>query len=166
MEINEHRFNDIFLHNLASDIYTLESEDLADLQSIAEQCPFSGGKAVIKARAYLAIIGYMAYYDDETICETEEELRKASINPVLEIDVHVTPNPSKGEYKFDYPLTDDCNANISIYDCYGRIIFNKHLPEKSNSCLINIQQAIAGIYNYVFTSTNGILGKGKLILIK
>ena len=77
-------------HNLAPN-----SIDFSMLQSIAQQCPFSGGRSIYIARAILHEYFPEMVYNDEDICAAEGLMRKKNeINQVLSNKLLISPNPA------------------------------------------------------------------------
>jgi hypothetical protein len=166
LEINEQQFTDVYLRNLALGIDTMSSIDLVILKDIAVQCPFSGGRAVIKARAYLAIIGDSTEYDDETVCLADTNFRKASYKNVKAYGVRVSPNPLTDNCTFYYSLPKDESAELRIFNSLGKEIIYQPLPPNSTAYKFQFRNYSEGIFTYSIYSTSGLIGNGKIVLIK
>ena len=62
----EQRVNDIYLQTIASNVLELTNEQQFVLEFIANECPYTGGPAVFRARNML--MGYGEYIFDDTAC--------------------------------------------------------------------------------------------------
>ena len=93
-ENNEKEVNDIYLNTIALGNSAFDSIQIAQLQSIAEQCPLSGGSAVIVARNLLAAVETTVYNDD-SLCQTA--LPNQGMQVSTESSAHevlIFPNPA------------------------------------------------------------------------
>ncbi|MBX2927646.1 MAG: hypothetical protein KF852_07430, partial [Saprospiraceae bacterium] len=86
-EINEKGVNEIYLSWLSTTFGALDSVEMAALTAIAEQCPFEGGNAVYRARAFLAALRQeYVTYNDSLLCAPIELLTVRPDNePQLQI---------------------------------------------------------------------------------
>ena len=78
----------------------------------------------------------------------------------------LSPNPSSGDFKILYLLTQNQNGKLEIYDVNGRSIYEMNLPKWSTMQYISLPSTIAdGIYNCVISSGNSSVNK-KLVVIR
>ncbi len=98
---------------------TLNNTDVSTLQSIANQCPLSGGSIVWKARALLnSYYGNIVDYSAACAVSNGEEERvqhTTNINNILgkQQSINLYPNPSNGKMVLEYNIDKDV-ASISL----------------------------------------------------
>ncbi|MCB0596821.1 MAG: right-handed parallel beta-helix repeat-containing protein [Lewinellaceae bacterium] len=122
-EQNEKEVNAILLGYLEGEGAPLATEEWQVLQSIAEQCPLSGGDAVFRARAFLAAEYKAASWQgSETACGVEERPQSPKVkrNVAVGARIRLFPNPAKQHtaIQWDMPLLKQ--GTIELYDAFGR----------------------------------------------
>jgi len=88
----------------------------------------------------------------------KEEYKSTTIN--------VYPNPSTGNFQFQYVLTEGEIATIEVYDMLGKIVYNKSLTATNSTHSITLKNCDNGLYNLRLTSSNGSVYSNLLSLIK
>ena len=145
-EINEQTVNDIFLNTIASGIYTFDSLQQATLESIAFQCPLTGGTAVFRARGLLSLVGDYDFGDDVVNCQ-EVGNRSANgdaLSPGTPAELKVFPNPGKGVFTVVLPahergrllLTDLNGKVVSVQKTNGETRYTLDLSSQHNGIYI------------------------------
>lgn len=71
------------------------------------------------------------------------------------------PNPTSGDLKMNYSLQSP--ANFTIFDLFGREIYNQRLLPGRNDIQINILNVPGGIYLFTVAEKNKIISTGKLV---
>ncbi len=72
----------------------------------------------------------------------------------------IYPNPSNGIFTFE--LKNNQNADITVFNVLGEIIFRK--KNLTNSTIINLGQVHSGVYFYRAETMKGIIQSGKVIV--
>ncbi len=82
--------------------------------------------------------------------------------------VRVYPNPSKGDVHFEYTTTENNaeSVNVKIMNLLGETVFEHIQSAKSGGYDWNTGNLPSGVYIYVASVNNRIVGKGKLVLVK
>jgi len=154
---NELDVNSIYLSTLASGVDTFSSVQLSALGSIAEQCLYSGGRPVYKARHLL----HLPYPDSlrvdpgcyQALAEAEannivpaQKTRKTEEKSTTSIDWRVYPNPARNALQID--ITNSTPVTIALLDMYGRVLLSQQAEEAplGQNLTIDISSLNNGIY--------------------
>lgn len=151
-EYNEKAVNEIYLSRLAALSFMPDSAEVALLESIAGQCPFIGGNAVYRARAFLMLLtGDAAVYDDSLACLPVQALTappdiaiSQAIHPTRELKIY--PNPTQGEVDMLWNEAVGQSGRISIFDLFGRQIQQIHVPVGSMGQNLSLRHLPEGMY--------------------
>jgi hypothetical protein len=152
-EINEKEVNGVHLSWLSTVLGALDSLQLATLESIAEQCPFTGGNAVYRARALLgAATQVFVTYNDSLLCISAELL---SIRPENELLIHaekeeavfnIYPNPASEEVNIAWSAPSDNPGVLQIFDVFGRQMQQLVLSPGTTVHTLNVRDFPEGLY--------------------
>lgn len=138
-DANEKTVNQIYLNWALQGFGILSTNTIQVLQSIAVQCPLSGGDAVYKARGILRGFGDYGSYDNEQICNAalpRESTQKQIVKAVVQ------PNPSNGEVNIFWSGETD---NISVINTLGKAISVTKV-ENTTSQKLNLSHLQSGVY--------------------
>jgi len=122
----------------------------AELQSryskvlnIAIQCPHVGGKAVYKARSFMALLNDTIEYDDAFACSQAGYRKAADIEKTKEIkeSIRIVPNPASNKVAVELTGIDDGICKIQIRNALNEIVYDSEFncSEKQHyvqSCII------------------------------
>jgi hypothetical protein len=118
------------------------------IYGIASQCPYSGGEAVYRARAYIAMINDTIEYDDETACLMDGIYREeGSSTKSLQSDIQIIPNPASDLINIKLNNSEAKMCDLSIYNAIGQKIIFKHLDCKHSTYSIDISGLLPGPYS-------------------
>ncbi|RME09918.1 MAG: T9SS C-terminal target domain-containing protein, partial [Bacteroidetes bacterium] len=163
-ELNERTVKDIYLNTLAVGITEFDETQLAVLESIAGQCPLTGGSAVFKARSLLAIV-QDSVYDDEMLCEQIGE-RSESQMTIEHSGFALFPNPAQNKVTVAKPVTMEEDTEIFIFNSLGKLVLRKVFPSEIPSVTLNISALDEGTF-IVSIYTNGRkIFADKLVIIR
>jgi hypothetical protein len=169
-EINEKGVNEIYLSWLSTTFGALDSVEMAALTAIAEQCPFEGGNAVYRARAFLAALtkGY-ASYNDSLLCAPVQALAMPEnhFSPSLgrlENDLRIFPNPTSDEVKLIWGKADDGPGLIQVSDIYGRLIRQLVIAPGTSEVVMQLENTPDGMY--IFRIRLGGLDVARKVIVK
>jgi hypothetical protein len=140
---------------------SLQTGDLATLESIAETCPLEGGDAVYEARAIVAHLTG-ASYDDTDLCTVLAERSRAEKQDASHTEAIVLyPNPTTGQVY--WTGTDDQPIRIRAFNALGQ-----QLAEVvSTTGYANLGHLQQGIYHVQLLSLdNAVLATRKLQVIQ
>ncbi|MGP8216087.1 MAG: T9SS type A sorting domain-containing protein [Bacteroidia bacterium] len=163
IEQNHKDVKNVLFNTLAKGIDTLNNAQIDVLWNIAEQCAFTGGKAVYEAR-YMLDYFYNTAIQFEDTCSGPINLempQKKSVKNFIITSVY--PNPANTALNVEVDLPLGQTDNICLYDELGKKIICQEL--NSNLTTISINSLSSGIYLYRITDINGNLVKTDKVMI-
>ncbi len=82
--------------------------------------------------------------------------------------VSAYPNPSKGDVRFECitPANNTEGVRLTVMNLLGETVFEYTIPAKSDGFDWNTGALSSGVYIYVASVNNRIVGKGKVVLVK
>lgn len=121
----------------------------SNILSIAQQCPYVGGNAVIRARVWLSMINDSIDYNDNAVCLQSGIYRLANDTTSENIkseDIKIIPNPASD--KVTITLSDDMSeiCEILFYDVVGKLVLSKELECNQKNHILNVKNLSEGIY--------------------
>ncbi len=165
IEQNQKDFNSIYLTYLQADSL-VSVNDVNNLRTLAQLCPFTDGTSVYQARALLSRYDTLSY---SNACEfnvpnfggTNRFLApETALNSSIEaINTKVFPNPAGNEL---FITTEVENATIEIYNIIGEKIHSQKL--ENNATKLDISSFNSGTYLYKIIKDNTIIKADKLII--
>jgi hypothetical protein len=172
IEENHKQFNNIFLVNRIGNRDTLTSGQLDSLKQIARQCPFTGGRAVLQARAYLMTMGIDSLDNvdtcaDESIPSQMRQTVKTSSPEALEVSVY--PNPSQDGYTLSLESSNARELTLEVHNITGVKVLERKVSltaEETVEQYFDTQNWVAGLYLCTIRENGTILNSQKLILTK
>ena len=165
VEQNERSINDIFFATIAKHNFTFSELQIAEIENIALQCPYTGGEAVYRARVlHTALTGFTAYNDSVNCAIQGINWRKGSTETVKpSIYLGVIPNPVSGEASFVLDNVLAQAVNITIYNTLGQKVQEVYIPANTLKANFEVKTWGAGIYYYQ-TLINQQFYEGKFIV--
>lgn len=172
-EQNEKLIASIYIETVAIGLYYLNSNQAAQVLAIAQQCPYSGGPAVYKARILYQLVAPNNEYNDFVTCLSQGYLRKAastvksnSTNGAQEFRFGIAPNPIIDEAVIYYDIPNNQSMTVEIYNSYGERIDELQLPKDKNAYYFTTKNLISGLYYLKVISLNNAMGILKFVVIK
>lgn len=162
IEENRKTVNAIYIQTWAVGTLGFSASDSAILFDIAMQDPLIGGDGVYGARVMIGIAdplqvnGKLA--NDPSNAISDEKLRIGKMYP----------NPNDGVMQFDYFLEDEQEAEMIIYDIFGKIMSSYPIVGNgtANTLKINGRDFQNGIYLYSLKVDGELIESDKIIIIK
>ena len=164
---NEKIVNQIYLNTVAQGI-GLSRNDKPALQSIANQCPIIGGKAVYLARS-LYTNYTITHYDDIAICAVQGisfRTKKPKVTVVKATEYSIAPNPAANFAVLKSTTALEGDGVVSLYDIYGRLLATYRMPIWSNQVNIVTDNLPSGIYTCRLNIDNINVFTTKLSIVK
>lgn len=140
-ETNEQHLNAILLSKSDRDKFNFNENERQDIEYIAFQCPYKGGKSVFQARSLVYQWKRNVKFDDNILCDEGSSLRKAKktkSKPIDSFSTKVFPNPTTGNFSIQYDLRTFAKASLIITDVLGKIVYSQELNSKLNLANANI----------------------------
>lgn len=162
IESNYKAFFTLYLNYLVIEDYNLIPEDKSIIESIAFQCPNTGGRIVYQARALMSL-WERRQFDDQTICSSSSRLATLPKENNFNSEFRVYPNPTSGIVVFesDKKYSD---GRILIYDFRGSIV--ESFEYNSNKIQYEFNHMPSGLYFFQFYGNERLLNSGKISIIK
>jgi hypothetical protein len=150
-EANEKAVNGVYLSWLGSGAAALPSADIALLEAIAAQCPFTGGNAVYRARAFLAAAAHrLAGYDDQSACAPPQMLTQPGGHRADAASgkraLRLFPNPARDQVHLRWQGAAAQPGQILVYDIYGRQAKAVQIEPGMTEATVNVSGLLDGIY--------------------
>ncbi|MBV6405301.1 MAG: hypothetical protein GFGODING_02068 [Flavobacteriales bacterium] len=162
---NEKTVNDIYLATIGKDIDGFTTTQANDLFAIASQCPMLGGNAVFKARSLYWLIDDSVDFDDQLLCLPHgiivKNLTERSSNAVA-----VIPNPAVDEATLvlDRPLNTP--GAFVVFNALGEEVIRYGVPMEVPHIVFSTRSLTPAIYHYQVRGPSGIIGSGKLTIVR
>ena len=137
-----------------------------NLDSIAQQCPYQGGKAVYEARFFISLFNDSITYDDQSVCLGQGIFRmngqgNAKMNTV---QLEIKPNPSRDLVEIKIVGIKSENCDIQIIDLEGRALLNHNKINLTNF-KVNTSTFSPGVYIVKVRVGENIQLQEKLVII-
>jgi hypothetical protein len=140
-----------------------------DILTIAQQCPYKGGKAVYEARIFGALIDNTIVYDDAAICLQQGIYRSSDISTELNLsneDIEIVPNPANEFVTVQLNEKLDGICKVEIKDAVNKVVYSGQFNCRDAQTKINTTNFNQGIY-FVTVHINDVqLNSIKLSIIK
>lgn len=173
VEQNEKLINTIYLETIAQGIYELNANQAASVLSIAEQCPYSGGSAVYRARVLYQLVDKNMEYNDFSTCLAQGYFRKShpensQINDSTSelVKFGISPNPAKNEATVYYENKFKEVSFLEICNLSGKKIDSFELPQDGTTVKLNTSFYENGVYLVKILSSKAISNALKLVVLK
>lgn len=164
-QTNEKTVNEIFLNTVAINQFSFSESQVSTLISIADDCPLSGGEAVLRARTMLTLLDESPVaYDDDDLCGVGWRSEKEQKN-IYSSTLRLYPNPADNELTVEYQFADDAERRLLLYNVYGQIAKAISLPVSGEKVSIPAIDMAAGVYWYVSSGSGAIVLSGKILII-
>ncbi|MBL7927202.1 MAG: T9SS type A sorting domain-containing protein [Bacteroidia bacterium] len=140
------------------------------IESIAQQCPYSGGKAVFQARVLLCLFNDSIMYNDATVCLQSgiyRNLMQQDETATLSFfDFSLLPNPASQQVQVAFNFTIEKPMQFEIRNVLGGKVSEFEIDKGLKSIVFTTQNYEDGIY-FIRMRSNGLsLMTKKLIIIK
>lgn len=166
VEYNEKVINEIYLTSILKGNGSFTSEQLQTLQSVAQQCPLSGGNAVYRARSMYGLVAEV-WYNDEANCEAAGYNWEEKQTPVQLTGYNLVPNPAKDNVSLIYPIQESAtDLVIELVDVLGKVVYSTPIDGRWGQYDINISQLSEGLYFCRVRNAHTNLYTTKLVVTK
>ena len=154
-----------YMAMLQNSIDTLLGETADSIEALANACPLIAGKAVYRARALLGMLLPGLHYDDLIICNAQGVFKQGQQQEGSE-ERH---NRQSTFILYPIPASESINVTynesgtLDFFDLLGRKLAS-YMVVQGGSMKIIVANLPRGILTYKFSSTDGEVFVGKLIL--
>ncbi|MBL7773283.1 MAG: T9SS type A sorting domain-containing protein [Chitinophagaceae bacterium] len=145
-------------------------QEILQLELLASQCPYVGGKGVYLARTLYANIDPSKTYNDEILCTTNFNQKGVSSNQILEKEsgefdkINLYPNPATDKVTLAYSIQPTTLSEVIITDLMGKKIQTislNHFTDKIDISTVELQK---GVYFCSLYSNSTLVQTKKLIV--
>ena len=166
-ELNEKAVNEIYLTSVARGRYIFTAAELAQLTSIAHQCPYTGGFAVYMARNLLRTTNPFLTFNDVTGCSGYSQ-RKAKYSEEKRgiSNYKIYPNPTNGLLTIECADEATKEAVIIFRDALGVEVKIQKVNFVNGSMQFDITELAPAVYSYSVLANGELKGTGKIAVIK
>jgi hypothetical protein len=163
---NEQTVNDIYLRTLVVGIDTFTSQQIADLEYIANQCPKCGGDAVYRARSLYAVHDPFADYDDEELCNPVPDPLVGS--PSGNVDGYAFyPNPATNGVTIAInPGLAEVEREVQVRTAQGKLVGSSAVPMGTWRHRVGTEAIPAGLYFFTIIENGRTVHAEKVTIIK
>jgi Secretion system C-terminal sorting domain len=126
LEDNQKQVNQIKIETTLTDATALTASQIEALESVAGQCPLSGGDAVFEARSLLSMAKDV-YYDDEKLCKSQSQLVEdvtisKTKRPLSISGLSVSPNPANNVISVSFEGKTEDKGQVMIMNSVGKTL--------------------------------------------
>ncbi|HRH68176.1 MAG TPA: hypothetical protein PLB89_01590 [Flavobacteriales bacterium] len=165
IEGNEKAVNEVFLATIGKDVDGFTANQSDDLFAIANQCPMVGGNAVFKARSLYWLIDDSYDFDDQALCLQHGIIVKSlTAKPVNAISV--VPNPARDEAALVLDRELDEPGTFVVYDAVGAEVMRLAVPIEMPRIAFSTSSLAPAMYHYQVRGPSGVIGVGKLTIVR
>ena len=141
-ELNTAVINDIEIeYQESGDDATVIANNFTTLLNIAQQCPYSGGHAVMRARVLLSMLTDSIAYDDDGNCLQSGIYRKSK-DAAAEVKttegIQIIPNPANDKIEIKLNGINDGICRVQIKNMLNEIVFDDVWFEEEYKAIRNI----------------------------
>jgi hypothetical protein len=159
-EQNQKLVNTIMLQKMISNDWSFTPSEKVQINVIANQCPFTGGEGVYRARA-LAANYELNSYNYEMICITTMAGPRSNIDKENKVSFY--PNPTSDFVNIITENRDQKIMSISLSNLNGKILLTKTLEALSDEYVLDVSAINSGIYLIQVELSSGIKINKKLM---
>ena len=138
------------------------------LESIAYQCPLTGGTAVFRARGLLSLVDDYDFGDDVVNCQEvgNRSADGSSANEMEEGSLLIYPNPASTVINVILPKGSNGDySRLQLLDVSGMVVREVQTPEQT-SLRMDVSELPRGVYLCKVHQLNGPPLIAKFVLIK
>ncbi|MCW5931559.1 MAG: T9SS type A sorting domain-containing protein [Bacteroidetes bacterium] len=143
-------------------------DNFSDILAIAQQCPYAGGNAVIRARVWLSMINDSIDYNDNAICLQSGIYRIANIDiksDKTNDEIIIQPNPAGDYITVTTKSVSSENCKLEIINNLNQVVLAKQLA-CNNQEKIDVSKINQGLYAVKIFLNNGLTKIQKLIITR
>lgn len=139
-----------------------------DILAIAQQCPYSGGAAVYRARAFIQLFNENEEYDDEANCLQQGIYKQGQNEGDMQTqnDILIKPNPANDIADIILRGNFEGICKIIIEDVTGRLIYNGIFECDEKQKVVNTRAFVSGVYHVKVFINDNFIKTAKLVIAR
>ena len=165
IETNEKSVNEVYLNTVSKDVDGFTSAQASELFDIANQCPMVGGNAVFKARSLYWLIDDAYDFDDQLLCLQHGIIVKSMAQQKATAS-KVIPNPAGDQATLVLDQALEAAGAFVVYDAIGTEVMRWAVPIGSPRVDFSTARLAPAMYHYRVYGSLGVLGDGKLTIVR
>ncbi len=165
IEANEKNVNEVYLATVGKDVDSFTTTQADDLFAIANQCPMVGGNSVFKARSLYWLIDDSYDFDDQALC-LQHGIVVKSLTALPINTITVVPNPAADEATLVLDRELDEPGSFVIYDAVGAEVMRQVVPIEMPRMAFSTASLAPALYHYQVRGPSGVVGVGKLTIVR
>ncbi|MCB8931496.1 MAG: T9SS type A sorting domain-containing protein, partial [Bacteroidetes bacterium] len=144
------------------------ADNFSGIYSIASQCPYSGGRAVEKARSFMALLNDTIAYNDNNVCLQSGIYRYANdtVRTVEENKIIIQPNPASNEVSIILKGEFEGLCNIQIKNAMGEEILFSQMNCAEKQRMVDVSNLAQGVYIVKVNVNNITFLNSKLVIVR
>jgi hypothetical protein len=168
-ESNEQIINEIYLSTIAVGTYALNGSQASTVLSVAQQCPYAGGKAVYRARTLYLLVDPLIEYDDDSICLLYGIYRNDDPSPSMVTEtgnIILIPNPANDFVTVIYRTVAKGSCSLYITDVTGKLVEKVDLPCDKTHYDFSVSGIYNGLYLVNVLNNDESIGRSKMAIMR
>ena len=124
-------------------------DNFSAILSVAQQCPYAGGNAVIRARVWISMINDSIEYNDNAVC-LQSGIYRLGVDITSEKindEIIIQPNPAGDYITVITKSISSENCKIEIRNTLNEIVYDDVFDCKKQKHNINISNLRQGVYS-------------------
>ncbi|MBS1764954.1 MAG: hypothetical protein JSS90_08325 [Bacteroidetes bacterium] len=125
-------------------------DNFSAILSVAQQCPYAGGNAVIRARVWVSMINDSIDYNDNAVCLQSGIYRIANdttSETIKSDDIKIIPNPASDKVTIELSGIDDGICKVQIRNTLNEIVYDNVFDCKKKKHTVNVSNLRQGVYS-------------------
>jgi len=170
--VNYRTYYQMYLHYLEN---VMSSADSAEVTTLANLCPITGGKCVYQARAlydmiYDTLVFFPNNCPDTVVFDSIAERHSAPPLPKGDTATNgnqqytLYPNPNNGNFVLQQNIADQQPVISEIWDVTGRSIYKGDLHFETRTTTLQMVNEMPGLYLLQLTDSKGRMFKLKFVV--
>ena len=142
-------------------------DNFSGILAVAQQCPYAGGNAVIRARVWISMINDSIEYNDNAVC-LQSGIYRLGVDITSEKindEIIIQPNPAGDYITVITKSISSENCKIEIINNLNQVVLAKQLT-CNNQEKIDVSKINQGLYAVKIILNNGITKIQKLIIAR
>jgi hypothetical protein len=165
IETNRKQVNELYLGTIGKQIDGFSTNQASALMIIADQCPMLGGNAVFKARALYSLIDDAYTFNDSMLCATYGIAVKC-LGDQRTAALSVVPNPAIDEALLVLGMQLEGQGVFILFDAMGAEVLRYTIPADMPRFAFSTASLAPALYLYQVRGQSGVIGKGKLTIVR
>ncbi|MBE7508573.1 MAG: T9SS type A sorting domain-containing protein [Bacteroidia bacterium] len=124
-------------------------DNFSGILAVAQQCPYAGGNAVIRARVWISMINDSIEYNDNAVC-LQSGIYRLGVDITSEKindEIIIQPNPAGDYITVITKSISSENCKIEIRNTLNEIVYDDVFDCKKQKHNINISNLRQGVYS-------------------